>query len=299
LNTDLEGLVDEWGRRFVEELDYGREAANGERFRVAMESRPDLAGVVTAAPCDQGRVHSTRVDHRVDRRTTLGHVRGRGRPATVRGGARGVLSDAPGHRAFTRGSAPGELVPHRGRQTVHLRLGSRDARFPGAVHRYFELHRAPRVEGLRESARGSGRHGLHPEWKARGDGGRGRGERDRFALLGARQGRRRRGLPRGAGFAGRGEDQGDPQGAQGREGHEIKAREVPGGVRRRGEQGGPAHARPGGHPGAVREHLPDPVVFRVHPAKLLRPGGHRARVGQELLHRQRVLPVRRTKVVDR
>ena len=50
LNTDLEGLVDEWGRRFVEELDYGLEAANGERFRLAMESRPDLAEVVTAAP---------------------------------------------------------------------------------------------------------------------------------------------------------------------------------------------------------------------------------------------------------
>ena len=50
LNTDLEGLVDEWGRRFVDELDYGQEAANGERFRLAMESRPDLAGVVTAAP---------------------------------------------------------------------------------------------------------------------------------------------------------------------------------------------------------------------------------------------------------
>ena len=54
LNTDLEGLVDEWGRRFVEELDYRREAANGERFRVAMESRPDLAGVVTAAPVIKG-----------------------------------------------------------------------------------------------------------------------------------------------------------------------------------------------------------------------------------------------------
>ena len=50
LNTDLESLVDEWGRRFVEELDYGLEAANGERFRLAMESRPDLAEVVTAAP---------------------------------------------------------------------------------------------------------------------------------------------------------------------------------------------------------------------------------------------------------
>ena len=44
LNTDLESLVDEWGRRFVEELDYTREANNGERFRLAMESRPDLAG---------------------------------------------------------------------------------------------------------------------------------------------------------------------------------------------------------------------------------------------------------------
>ena len=54
LNTDLEGLVDEWGRRFVEELDYRREAANGERFRVAMASRPDLAGVVTAAPVIEG-----------------------------------------------------------------------------------------------------------------------------------------------------------------------------------------------------------------------------------------------------
>ena len=54
LNTDLEGLVDEWGRRFVEELDYGREAENGERFRLAMESRPDLAGVVTAAPVIKG-----------------------------------------------------------------------------------------------------------------------------------------------------------------------------------------------------------------------------------------------------
>ena len=50
LNTDLEGLVDEWGRRFVDELDYQLEAANGERFRLAMEARPDLAGVVTAAP---------------------------------------------------------------------------------------------------------------------------------------------------------------------------------------------------------------------------------------------------------
>jgi len=58
LNTDLESLVDEWGRRFVEELDYEREANNGERFRTAMESRPDLAGVVTAPKVQ--RVASTR-----------------------------------------------------------------------------------------------------------------------------------------------------------------------------------------------------------------------------------------------
>lgn len=49
LNTDLEGLVDEWGRRFVAELDYVSEAENGERFAKAMQARPDLAGVVTAA----------------------------------------------------------------------------------------------------------------------------------------------------------------------------------------------------------------------------------------------------------
>ena len=50
LNTDLEGLIDEWGRRFIAELDYEAEASNGERFAAAMAARPDLAGVVTAAP---------------------------------------------------------------------------------------------------------------------------------------------------------------------------------------------------------------------------------------------------------
>ena len=50
LNTDLEGLVDEWGRRFVAELDYVAEAGHGERFSEAMASRPDLSGVVMAAP---------------------------------------------------------------------------------------------------------------------------------------------------------------------------------------------------------------------------------------------------------
>ena len=50
LNSDLEGIIDEWGRRFIAELDYLAEARNGELFREAMESRQDLANVVTAAP---------------------------------------------------------------------------------------------------------------------------------------------------------------------------------------------------------------------------------------------------------
>lgn len=39
LNSDLEGLVDEWGTRFVNELDYLEEAENGKRFTAAMEAR--------------------------------------------------------------------------------------------------------------------------------------------------------------------------------------------------------------------------------------------------------------------
>jgi len=50
LNSDLEGIIDEWGRRFIAELDYLAEARNGQLFREAMEARPDLANVVTAAP---------------------------------------------------------------------------------------------------------------------------------------------------------------------------------------------------------------------------------------------------------
>lgn len=50
LNSDLEGLVDEWGRRFIAELDYEAEATNGENFAAAMASRSDLGGVVSAAP---------------------------------------------------------------------------------------------------------------------------------------------------------------------------------------------------------------------------------------------------------
>ena len=110
LNTDLESLVDEWGRRFVEELDYTREAANsGERFRLGDGEPPGSGGRRDGGARDQRRVHAPRVDHRLDRRPKAGHVRGRGRPAFVRGGARVVPRDAPGHRASARRSAPGNL----------------------------------------------------------------------------------------------------------------------------------------------------------------------------------------------
>ena len=39
LNTDLVGLIDEWGAGFVNELDYTREATNGQRFLEAMQAR--------------------------------------------------------------------------------------------------------------------------------------------------------------------------------------------------------------------------------------------------------------------
>jgi len=48
LNSDLVGLVDEWGRRFTDELDYRLEASRGEAFRVAMAAR-GLGDSVTAA----------------------------------------------------------------------------------------------------------------------------------------------------------------------------------------------------------------------------------------------------------
>ena len=49
LNTDLVGLVDEWGARFVAELDYTQEAAQGTAFIAAMRSR-GLADSITSAP---------------------------------------------------------------------------------------------------------------------------------------------------------------------------------------------------------------------------------------------------------
>jgi hypothetical protein len=51
LNSDLVGLVDEWGRGFVDELDYLREATNGKRFLAAMQAR-GLDAVTTSEVID-------------------------------------------------------------------------------------------------------------------------------------------------------------------------------------------------------------------------------------------------------
>ena len=59
LNSDLVGLVDDWGRGFVDELDYTREAANSEAFLASLEGSP-LAGVVTAPEVLQPLSYATR-----------------------------------------------------------------------------------------------------------------------------------------------------------------------------------------------------------------------------------------------
>ena len=51
LNTDLVGLVDDWGRGFVDELDYELEAGNAVAFEESIADSP-LAGVVTAPKVD-------------------------------------------------------------------------------------------------------------------------------------------------------------------------------------------------------------------------------------------------------
>mmetsp|Transcript_1590 Transcript_1590/g.4787 ORF Transcript_1590/g.4787 Transcript_1590/m.4787 type:complete len:762 (-) Transcript_1590:42-2327(-) len=59
LNTDLVGLVDAWGVRFVDELDYTREAANARQFSESVALTP-LAGAVFA-PEPLERLTSTKV----------------------------------------------------------------------------------------------------------------------------------------------------------------------------------------------------------------------------------------------
>mmetsp|Transcript_30647 Transcript_30647/g.99664 ORF Transcript_30647/g.99664 Transcript_30647/m.99664 type:complete len:823 (-) Transcript_30647:51-2519(-) len=51
LNSDLEALVDEWGFRFVSELDYLQEAKNGTEFQAAMRARA-LLNITTPTVVD-------------------------------------------------------------------------------------------------------------------------------------------------------------------------------------------------------------------------------------------------------
>ena len=49
-NLDAKGLIDEWGSRFVDELDYRLEAENARRFQTAMNARRDALGDAVFAP---------------------------------------------------------------------------------------------------------------------------------------------------------------------------------------------------------------------------------------------------------
>merc|ERR1712176_713704 len=52
LNSDIVALVDQWGSRFVAELDYLREAENGKQFIEAMKTRK-ISSVTSAKPMDE------------------------------------------------------------------------------------------------------------------------------------------------------------------------------------------------------------------------------------------------------
>mmetsp|Transcript_31518 Transcript_31518/g.102686 ORF Transcript_31518/g.102686 Transcript_31518/m.102686 type:complete len:1118 (+) Transcript_31518:129-3482(+) len=52
-NLDIVAICDEWGRRFIDELDYGLEAENGAKFQAAMELRKDLGAVVMTATVEE------------------------------------------------------------------------------------------------------------------------------------------------------------------------------------------------------------------------------------------------------
>lgn len=52
LNTDIPGLVDEWGKGFVGELDYRQEALNAKSFSHDIESTPLAGAVFAPAPVD-------------------------------------------------------------------------------------------------------------------------------------------------------------------------------------------------------------------------------------------------------
>ena len=110
LNSDLEGIIDEWGRRFIAELDYLAEARNGKFFRESMEARPDLANVVTAAP-----VYTSATTRKV---LTTGWINGarldeskrKRHSEIVCGSVDGIFVHVVRFRFLTRGSAPGKFV---------------------------------------------------------------------------------------------------------------------------------------------------------------------------------------------
>jgi len=60
-NLDALGLIDEWGSRFIDELDYGLEALNASEFLEAMRSRRDALGAVVSAPEVRPELSSRRV----------------------------------------------------------------------------------------------------------------------------------------------------------------------------------------------------------------------------------------------
>jgi len=60
-NLDALALIDEWGTRFVDELDYRLERRNGEDFLEAMSCRRDALGSAVRAPRPVGELCSRRV----------------------------------------------------------------------------------------------------------------------------------------------------------------------------------------------------------------------------------------------
>ena len=60
-NLDAKGLVDEWGSRFVDELDYRMEAKNAIEFQEAMQARKDALGNNVFAPAVDAELSSRRI----------------------------------------------------------------------------------------------------------------------------------------------------------------------------------------------------------------------------------------------
>jgi predicted unusual protein kinase regulating ubiquinone biosynthesis (AarF/ABC1/UbiB family) len=299
LNTDLESLVDEWGIRFINELDYGQEAAAGEQFRLAMESRPDLAGVVTTAPVMPSA--STR------RVLTTGWINGQRLDTSEEGDVPRLCAVAlASYLAMLLDIGTLHADPHPGNlfRTDDGKLCILDW---GLV--------TPVSKDLRTAILSFIAHLVSKDFEAvPGDldamGFIPTGKREAMEDLGVASaiGLLFSALAKGGGAEGFRAELGLPdedkikeirKELKGVKGHEGQAGEVPRGFGRRGLEGCAAHPRPRGNPGEVRQHLPDPVLLWLHPPFLLGARGYRAGVGQELLHRQRVLPLRRQEAPHR